>query len=416
MQIEIEKINSYGDGYGILNNKKVIIPKTAIGDIVECKALKENKNFINAELVKVIEYSKDRIDYNKICPIYDFCGGCNLLHLNDKSYYNFKKNIVENALKRANCNSIKSEDINIIHIGFNSRRRATLQVKNGKIGFFQKNTNNVIELNLCPLLDEKINKMIDNLKKLVQKITKITEISITSYENGVGLLFTLNTALNKEDNEILTNFSNIEKNIITISCKINNEYPALFIQKCLPQLTFNNGIKIDLPINVFLQATLKGQQEITNIVIDNLKYCKNVLDLYCGIGTYSFPLSTYTKVHAVEGIDVMVNIMNQNIISNKLNNKITAECKNLVEAPLLLNELNNYDGVVINPPRNGAKSQCQIIAKSNIKIVVMVSCNPQTFSTDAKELLENGYSMKKVVGIDQFYRTQHLEIVGVLTK
>ena len=82
----------------------------------------------------------------------------------------------------------------------------------------------------------------------------------------------------------------------------------------------------------------------------------------------------------------------------------------------LLNELNNYDGVVINPPRNGAKSQCQIIAKSNIKIVVMVSCNPQTFSTDVKELLENGYSMKKVVGIDQFYRTQHLEIVGVLTK
>ena len=140
------------------------------------------------------------------------------------------------------------------------------------------------------------------------------------------------------------------------------------------------------------------------------------MDLYCGIGTYSFPLSTYTKVHAVEGSDVMVNIMNQNIISNKLNNKITAECKNLVEAPLLLNELNNYDGVVINPPRNGAKSQCQIIAKSNIKIVVMVSCNPQTFSTDVKELLENGYSMKKVVGIDQFYRTQHLEIVGVLTK
>ena len=64
--------------------------------------------------------------------------------------------------------------------------------------------------------------MIDNLKKLIQKITKITEISITSYENGVGLLFTLNTTLNKEDNEILTNFSNIEKNIITISCKINN--------------------------------------------------------------------------------------------------------------------------------------------------------------------------------------------------
>ena len=63
MQIEIEKINSYGDGYGILNNKKVIVPKTAIGDIVECKVLKENKNFINAELVKVIEYSKDRIDY-----------------------------------------------------------------------------------------------------------------------------------------------------------------------------------------------------------------------------------------------------------------------------------------------------------------------------------------------------------------
>lgn len=414
MKIEIVGINNYGNGYGLYNNKKVLVYKTCIGDIIEYEIIRENKEHIFAKIKKILKSSKNRIDYKKVCPIYDFCGGCNLLHLEENIYYNFKKTIISNILQK--LSNINVKDFEIIKIGFNSRRRATLQVKNNKIGFFEKNTKELVEINNCPLIKYEINNIIYDLKNIINKIHSITEISIVSYENGLGLLFTLNNELNINDNNILLNFVKNNKNIITLSYSIKGGEPYLFIQNKLPELTFNNGIKINLPINTFLQATVEGQNEITNIVIDNLKNCKKVLDLYCGIGTYSFPLSSYTKIHAVEGSELMIQTIQQNIKNNKLNNKISTECRNLVNSPLLLDELNKYDGIVINPPRNGAGIQCELIAKSNIKIIVMVSCNPETFASDAKKILLNNYKMIKIVGIDQFYKTSHLEIVSVFKK
>lgn len=91
MQIEIIGINNYGNGYGLYNDKKVLIPKTYIGDIVEYDIVRENKEYIFAKIKNIVSKSKNRIDYQKVCPIYDFCGGCNLLHLEENIYYNFKK-------------------------------------------------------------------------------------------------------------------------------------------------------------------------------------------------------------------------------------------------------------------------------------------------------------------------------------
>ena len=411
MQVEILGINFQGDGYGIINKKKVIIPKTCKGDLVEFKIIKENKDFIFGKLVKILQKSNERVD-NVICPIYDTCGGCNLLHLKEDIYRQFKIAIIHDTLKKS---GYTLDNVNLISIGYNSRRRATFKVKNNKIGFFEKNSNNLVDVQNCPLITKNINDLIPQLSQLVKKIL-IDEISITEYENGIELLLVLRKNPDLNENKILKSFIEQNEDIIVISYEIKDEEPYLFFQKVAPVLTFDNGVKLELDSNIFIQATLDGQKAITNIVVDNLKNCKNILDLYCGIGTYSFPLSTYTKVHSVEGSQRMIDILNRNIRNNKLSSRITTECRNLVSSPLLKNELNEYDGIVINPPRNGAKAQCQQIAKSNIKNIVMVSCNPQTFAIDANELRLAGYNLEELTGIDQFYKTQHLEVVGVFRK
>ncbi len=172
---------------------------------------------------------------------------------------------------------------------------------------------------------------------------------------------------------------------------------------------------IELNSSIFLQATKEGQEFITNLVLEGLAGCKNVLDLYCGVGTYSFPLSYFSRVSSFEDNEDMIDIMQENIKKNGLKNKIKPYCRNLVNSPLLVNELNEYDGIVVNPPRNGAKIQCEFIARSNIKNIVMVSCNPQTLIFDLKELLKK-YKITKIVGIDQFYKTSHLEVVCFLER
>lgn len=410
-QVEIIGINFNGDGYGLLNGKKVFIPKTAIGDIVNFDIIKKNKDFITGKLIKLEKKSDDRID-NIVCSVFSKCGGCNLLHLKDEAYYKFKENILHNAIKKSGYNL---EKINLIHISFNERRRATFQVQSNKLGFFEKNSNSIVEINSCPLILNEINKIIPQLKELIKKIS-LEEISVTSYENGLEILLTLKKDCGMNENLILKNFVEQNKNIMVLSYKIDNEKPFLFLQKSAPILTLNNGMELKLAPNIFLQATLEGQNAITNIVVTELKNCKHVLDLYSGIGTYTFPLSSHTKVHTVEGDKNMIDLINENIKSNNLNGKITTEVKNLVSSPLLKSELTKYDGVVINPPRNGAKAQCEILAKSGIKKIVMVSCNPQTFAIDANELRLGGYKLNSITGIDQFYRTQHLEIVAVFEK
>ncbi len=411
MQIEIDGINFQGDGYGILNGKKVLIPKTCKGDIVEFEIVKENKDFINGKLINVLKKSNERVG-EVACPIYSTCGGCNLLHLKDDAYYDFKKSIIANAIKKS---GYELKNIGMIKIGYNTRRRVSFQAKNNKLGFFEKNSNNIVEVNACPLISDSINSIIPALKEISKKLPAI-EISVTTHENGLEVVLNLKKDLNFNESNNLKKFTKENKNIIIVSYKIDNGEPFLFIQKASPILTFSNKIKIELIPNIFLQATLEGQNAITNIVVDNLKGSKNVLDLYCGIGTYTFPLSTYANVHSIEGNSLMVDNLKNNIKLNNLNGKITGECRNLVSSPLLKSELDKYDGIVINPPRNGAKAQCEQIAKSSIKNIVMVSCNPQTFSIDASELKKGGFELISITGIDQFYRTQHLEVVGVFKR
>ncbi len=404
MQVEIVGINTQGDGFGFLNNKKIFIAKTYAGDVVDFNIQKETKNYIIGKLNKILKASKDRVKSD--CPYFDKCGGCNFLCLSKGKYYEYKENILKNLGFNLS---------NLIKIGYNTRRRAIFKVKNNKLGFFEKDSNNLIEINNCILLEKNINLLIPKLQNLIKKIL-ILEIAITNYENGLDILFTFKKELELNQNKILTDFAKENSNIISISYKIEDENPFLFFQKEKPILTFENKIKIELKSNIFLQATSEGQKAITQLVVDNLKDCKNVLDLYCGVGTYTFPLSSFTKIHSIEGDQDMINILNENIKANKLSNKITTERRNLVSSPLLKYELEKFDGLVINPPRNGAKSQCQNIANSNVKKIVMVSCNPQTFKADVEILLQGGYKLLSAVGIDQFFETQHLEVVGILKK
>lgn len=410
MHLEIVGLNLQGDGYGFLDNKKVIIPKTAKGDVVEFKVIKDNKDSISGEITKIIKKSTDRIN-NVPCSVFDSCGGCDLLHLKENIYYDFKKNIVENAVQKSGFNQV---EIDFKRIEFNARRRVTFKVKDNRIGFFQKNSNTLIEINSCPLIVNEVNDMLPELRKLAGRIL-INEISITSYENGIEIILNLKKELTNNQVAILKDF--IEKNpVIILSCRFNEEEPSLFMQKTKPTLTISSKIKLELEPNIFLQATSEGQAEITKIVLNELKDRKSVLDLYSGVGSYTFPLAEYTNVHSVEGSEKMVNIIRQNVKNNNLNGKITTEVRNLVARPFIKDELNKYDGVVINPPRNGSKAQSEYLAKSNIKKIVMVSCNPQAFIIDANILRIGDYKLEKAIGIDQFYRTKHLEVVGYFTK
>jgi 23S rRNA (uracil1939-C5)-methyltransferase len=92
---------------------------------------------------------------------------------------------------------------------------------------------------------------------------------------------------------------------------------------------------------------------------------------------------------------------------------VTTEVRDLFRRPLLAPELARFDAVVMDPPRAGAEAQARQLAAAGVPAVVSVSCDPGTFARDAAVLLAGGYALERVVPVDQFKYSAHLEIVGV---
>jgi 23S rRNA (uracil1939-C5)-methyltransferase len=172
---------------------------------------------------------------------------------------------------------------------------------------------------------------------------------------------------------------------------------------------------IPLTPNGFLQATKEGQDKLTAIVMKATAPASRVLDLFCGIGSYSFPLSSTAPTHAVELDKEMVASMHAAIKRNAVPN-LTVEQRDLFKHPIAAPELNSFHTVVINPPRIGAKAQCLQLAQSSVAKVVMISCNPATFARDAKILNNAGFRIINATGIDQFVWSPHLEIAAVFER
>ena len=83
---------------------------------------------------------------------------------------------------------------------------------------------------------------------------------------------------------------------------------------------------------------------------------------------------------------------------------------------MLANEFKLYDAVVLDPPRAGASAQIDEIAKSGIRRVVYISCNPASYARDVRVLLDAGFKLQRLEGIDQFRWSKHIELQSYLTR
>ena len=93
-----------------------------------------------------------------------------------------------------------------------------------------------------------------------------------------------------------------------------------------------------------------------------------------------------------------------------------AERRDLFKMPLTPAELDHFDAVVFDPPRQGARAQAHALAQSSVPLVVAVSCNPGTFARDIRQLIDGGYRVLSVMPVDQFRYSAHVETVAQLAK
>lgn len=405
--IEITAISNDYKGICEIKNKKCFVDGGIIGDIVNIEIYKETSKFYCAKILKIIKKSTFR-EENVNCEFFKKCGGCLLQHLRHNYYCNLKKDNFYKDFLRTGFNFDK-ENINFYTVGCGKRRRINLKYNNGIYGFFGKSNNNVTEINKCINVNDNINEITKLFNGL--KFTNLNSVDIFEGYNGIAI----NLIFNKEPN--INEFKKLDVFKDKV-CYINYTYLDKnafipIIQNNILTLKLDDYI-INLPNSFFMQATLESQNYMINIIKNEIKNCNKVADLYCGIGTYTFPISKLCKVDCFEGSELMTKSIKNNI--NKLNIKtITPYQKDLFNQPLTVKELNDYDIVAINPPRNGAENQCKFLAKSNVKKVIYVSCDKNSFCNDLK-LFKDKFVIKKIELIDQFFWSGHIEVVCALER
>ena len=364
MEVEVVKLDNFGRGIAYIDNKICFIENALPDEIVRVEITKDKKKFMEAKVLEYKKKSPKRIEVD--CPYYNECGGCNLRHISYEDENTFKENKIKDIIKHISKLDVKVNKI-IIGPEYNYRNKVTLHNSKNIIGYYQKNSRNIIGIDNCLLLDSNINKIIPSLK------TKDKEIVIKTSNDGEELLINKGT--------IITN----------VGDKKYSLSKASFFQ-----------------VNKFLT------KELYDLIRNNItKRYHNCLDLYCGTGTIGIYISDL--VDKVIGIDYnKSNILDaeKNKELNDINNIefICDKVENVIDA------FKDIDLVIVDPPRAGLDNKTKnYIKKINPEKIIYVSCDVSTLARDLKDLSDY-FTIKEITPVNMFPRTYHVETVSVLCR
>ena len=376
------------------------------------------------------------------CIYQQKCGGCLYRDMEEESYRNFKSGKIKKLLEQElGITDNQWEDPVFIADGFRRRASFTFSYKKGKLlfGFNENKSNNIADCTYCPMLTEKINNSLSSLREFLERFCKIktqkkikgkkfSESSITEGDililealNGLDCVLEIQEELELDHRMEIFDYLNGSDDIIRFSYRKNSFSQAETIaEKTKPTIKIG-GTDVYVAAGTFLQASLQGEETLVGLVLKYLEgTCGKIADLFCGIGTFSYPLAKI-KNNKIVAADINESLLQgfRTSVNKQMMHNIEIVEKNLFKSPFTANELQSFDAIVFDPPRAGAKALVEEIAliedKSVLKKIVAVSCNPHSFIADAKILIESGYTLKKVTMVDQFVYSNHSELVALFT-
>ncbi len=342
---------------------------------------------------------------NDVCPYFGICGGCLYQDLSADDYRNLKVNFIKNALRGA---GIEHPLLPIIEIGMHTRRRATFAYQNGVLGFNKAQSHQIVAIKSCLSLTPELEALLPALADLVRHLSGSGDLAVLMSDWGADI-----TVIPKREKAKRFNKKTVPKNPLrdvvfleTVTAFCQEHRVARFVYD--EEILFQTCV-LPFPPNVFMQPSVQGQEALINLVLKACESSQKVLDLFCGLGTFTKPLQKAGK--RVMGMDITIQSIDALVRAG-----VPAQMRDLFRAPVLSSELNDYDTVVMDPARAGAKEQSVQLARSDVKNVVMVSCNPVTFARDCRILLDGGYILQWICPVDQFTYTNHIELVALLMR
>ncbi|SMC84845.1 23S rRNA m(5)U-1939 methyltransferase [Fulvimarina manganoxydans] len=407
LDLTISRLGLQGDGIADTADGPVYVPFTLPGEEVRAEPRKAGR----AVPIEVVKASPSRAE--PPCPHFGSCGGCELQHADPVLYGEFKRSIVVEALRRQ---GIETEVSPLVPCAPETRRRLAITAFRAGtkllLGFFEAHSDRIVPIGPCPVAEPAIVAALPALEKLSAILLdrkKPLKLLVTRTETGLDV-FASDAGKLPDDKRQQAIAHALKSDFARLT--VDGE---IFAMRRPPIVTFG-GLRVTLPPGGFLQAVESAEEAMAELVTTHLTKAKRVADLFSGSGTFALRLAKKAKVHAVEAEAPALAALDKAWREAEGLKPVTTERRDLFRRPIITKDLKPYDGLVFDPPRAGAEGVAAELAKSNVKRVAAVSCNPQTLARDLKLLLDGGYRLVSVTPIDQFLWSHHVEAVALLEK
>jgi 23S rRNA (uracil1939-C5)-methyltransferase len=428
-EIEIESLSHEGRGVGHLDGKVVFVDFALPGELVEFKYSKQSKKFDEGRAVNIIKASDDRV--KPICEHFTVCGGCSMQHLSNEKQISVKQDALMDMFKHM----AQTQPQNILqplrgpiqHYRQKARLGVKFVEKKGKVlvGFREKGSAFLADLHSCQVLHESVGNRLTALSDLIMTMdakSTIPQIEVAVDDAKTALVFRHLEPLSDKDRAALTQFAQQYDLQIMLQSAGPDTVVALWPENPAP-LSYKlneQDITIEFQPNDFTQVNSEINQSMVSSALGMLQLTAEdkVLDLFCGLGNFTLAMARQcAEVVGVEGAQSMVLKARENAQKNKIKNAsfFAADLSVDISSEPWLQQ--QYDKILLDPPRSGAMEMLKHIGKLGAKRIVYVSCNPATLARDTQILVnEYGYTLVDAGVMDMFPHTAHVESIALFSK
>ena len=426
-EISIESLSNEGRGISHYDDKIIFTRGALPGERVIASRSLSRAKYEEADVVDILESSPDRIEPK--CDVYGVCGGCSFQHLSSKNQINAKQSWLKSAfMGQAKIEPKKwLQPLQVESWGY--RRKARLGVryvaKKEKVlvGFRERKSSFITVMSRCEVLHPSLGDNLELLGECIGKLSikkHVPQIEVAIAELDSILILRHLEPMTKGDESILKEYG--DKLGITWyaqsggleTIKPLNE--SVSLTYALPE----HKIEMSFLPNDFTQVNFALNQKMINLAIEllDLNIEDEVIDLFCGLGNFTLPISRYVnKIVGIEGDRGLVERAKANADANEITNA------SFYKADLFEDVSGfewfrgqKYNKALIDPARTGAIEIVELLPKLGIERLVYVSCNPATLARDTARLIELGFSLMSAGVMDMFPQTAHVESIALFIR
>lgn len=442
LEVTITDLSDRGDGVGRSGSRVVFVPDTVTGDRALVRLMHVKPNFAHAKLYELLEASPHRIRPG--CFVADKCGGCQWQHVDYAYQLAAKRNQVVQALERiGGFRDLAIDDVLNVSDPLHYRNKSTYPLGTSstrqiQAGYYQKGTHHIVNLNQCPIQDERLNPLLAEVKQDIQQ--QGWRIYDEKYHRGQ--LRHLALRIGRRTGETLLTLISADPELPNLEAQAQEwlqRYPSLVgvslnVQRdrtnaifgtethCIAGQPFLSerfaGFTFHIRPDTFFQVHTEQAEALLNVILEqiNLQGDEVFVDAYCGIGTMTLPIAQ--RVKTAIGLEIQpeaIEQARQNALLNGIQN-VRFEA-GAVEKVLRSLDI-QPDLVMLDPPRKGCDATVlETLRQQKPQQIIYVSCNPATLARDLKVLCaDNIYHLTRVQPADFFPQTAHVECAAFLKR